>query len=282
MLQKILRSYRSFGVSGVVDAGYHQLVPRRAQCLPMARELLCDAVGLEIGGPSPAFRDTGILPLYPQIKCLDNCNFSHSTTWEGNISTGDTYRYSELQPCGRQYVLEASNLRAIPTASYDFVLSSHCLEHLANPIRGLHEWLRVIRDDGVLILLLPHMEQTFDHHRPVTSMNHLLEDFSSEVEEDDLTHLEEILKLHDLEMDPGAVSREDFENRSRDNYSNRCLHQHVFDNSLVVELLSQLQLQIHALENVLPFHIVVIAQKLQKNSRPDNTLFAQGGTAHWI
>ena len=47
-------------------------------------------------------------------------------------------------------------------------------------------------------LVVPHKDKTFDHNRPVTSLNHLEEDLDNDVDEDDLTHLPEILELHDL------------------------------------------------------------------------------------
>lgn len=40
-------------------------------------------IGLEVGGPSAAFRDTGELPLYRYLAGLDNCVFSVETIWEG-------------------------------------------------------------------------------------------------------------------------------------------------------------------------------------------------------
>ena len=42
--------------------------------------------------------------------------------------------------------------------SMDFVFSSHLLEHIVNTKDTLKEWYRVIKDDGYLILYLPHKE----------------------------------------------------------------------------------------------------------------------------
>ncbi|CAB1208099.1 hypothetical protein SFB21_0298 [Acinetobacter bouvetii] len=38
---------------------------------------------------------------------------------------------------GYQYVGEASNLEFVQDLSYDFLLSSYCIEHLAKPIQSL-------------------------------------------------------------------------------------------------------------------------------------------------
>lgn len=41
-------------------------------------------------------------------------------------------------------------------SSLDFVFSSHCLEHLDKWRDALKEWYRVLKQEGVLVLYLPH------------------------------------------------------------------------------------------------------------------------------
>jgi hypothetical protein len=67
-------------------------------------------------------------------------------------------------------------------------------------------------------------------------MQHLLEDYENKTEENDLTHLEEILQLHDLSRDPLARPFDKFENRCKNNLTNRCIHHHVFNQSLLKDL----------------------------------------------
>jgi SAM-dependent methyltransferase len=238
-----------------------ELVTPKARCFHTIQALVSGGTGLEIGGPSAIFARRGQVPVYPIAGRLDNCNFSRATVWEGRIEEGETFRFDARRAPGWQYVAEATDLRAIPTATYDFVLSSHTLEHIANPIRALSEWMRVLKDAGVLVLVLPHKDRTFDHRRPVTSLAHLIEDFASGRTEDDLTHLPEVLALHDLELDPGTTSREAFEARSARNFENRCMHHHVFDADLAVRLVDHVGLQIHAVELLRPCHILIVAQK---------------------
>jgi ubiquinone/menaquinone biosynthesis C-methylase UbiE len=78
-----------------------------------------------------------------------------------------------------QHIVEATAMARFATASYDFVLASHVLEHIANPILALCEWKRLLKDRGVLVLLLPHKDKTFDHRRPVTTLEHLIADFKA-------------------------------------------------------------------------------------------------------
>jgi SAM-dependent methyltransferase len=174
---------------------------------------------------------------------------------------------------GKQYIAEATNLGVIPHSVYDLVISSHTLEHIANPVKALNEWIRVLKTNGLLVLVLPHRDGTFDHRRPVTRIEHLMEDLNNDTGEEDLTHLEEILALHDLARDPRAGDFSAFASRSKRNLENRCLHHHVFDTRLAVEIVHCVGLQIFAVEVVRPYHIFVIARKQQAGEKVDNERF---------
>ena len=190
--------------------------------------------GVEIGGPSVLFKTA--LPVYKKIKSLDCVNFSGQTLWEGGIKAGLNFQFIG-QRIGYQFLSEATDLADIADGSYDLVLSSNCLEHIANPIKALLEWRRVLMKGGVLILVLPNKAVNFDHNRPITSLDHLVEDFRKNTSERDLTHLSEILNLHDLSKDPMAGDLESFRKRSLDNYNNRTLHHHVFDQGVIKAML---------------------------------------------
>lgn len=190
--------------------------------------------GIEIGGPSPIFKT--MIPIYQTANRIDGVNFADNTIWEGQIKEGETYGYIKGKK-GRQYIAEATDLSKIPTESYDFLVSSNCLEHVADTLKALKEWNRVIKKGGAFILALPNPAECFDRNRPVTSFEHFLMDSKNEVGEDDLTHLDEILELHDLSLDPPAGSFEEFKLRSLDNFRNRALHHHVFDVPLIKKML---------------------------------------------
>lgn len=190
--------------------------------------------GIEIGGPSKLFKT--ILPLYQVINTLDGVNFSNNTLWEGPIKLGQNFNYIGRKK-GFQFIADATDLSLIKSNTYDFLLSSNCLEHIANPLKAIEEWKRVLRDSAAFILVLPNKESNFDHNRPVTTFQHLLDDYNSNITEYDLTHLEEILALHDLSMDPPAGDLEEFRTRSLDNFNNRTLHHHVYDIPLIEKML---------------------------------------------
>ncbi len=229
--------------------------------------------GLEVGGPSRVFGRRGLVPIYRHAARMDNCNFAGETLWEGAIDRSAPFRPEPGSAAGTQLIREATALTGIAPETYDFVCSSHTLEHVANPLAALEEWLRVLRPGGTLILLLPHREGTFDHRRPVTNLAHIIEDQARGVGEDDLTHLDEILALHDLSRDPLAGSPEAFKARSLRNPVNRCLHHHVFDTDLAVRLVDHAGLQVLAAERASAVDIVVVCAKPASGARPDNGAF---------
>jgi ubiquinone/menaquinone biosynthesis C-methylase UbiE len=204
--------------------------------------LVKDKAGLEIGGPSGIFFKHNYLPAYPLVKSLDGVNFSNNTIWEGKIEQGNNFMYGGRK--GFQYIAEGTNLTQIKDNTYDFILSCNNLEHIANPIKSLLEWKRVVKPEGTIILILPRKESNFDHLRPITSFQHIKNDFEKNTGEDDLSHLTEILELHDLKRDPHARSYENFKKRSESNLENRSLHHHVFDLLLLKAIINYVGMKV--------------------------------------
>lgn len=212
--------------------------------------------GLEIGGPSGPFGDTGILPLYRHVASLDNAVYSSHTPFSTDTS-GEAFHFHPRKAAGRNMIREAAALTEIQDASYDFVLSCHSLEHCANPIKALREWQRVLRPGGAVIVILPHHRYTFDHLRPLTSLEHMLDDSCRDVGEGDATHIEEMCSLHDFSRSP--VKPEELRAAVIDNFRSRCVHHHVFDETNSRALLEASGLKVSVVEFVRPFHIVCLS-----------------------
>jgi SAM-dependent methyltransferase len=211
------------------------------------------ALALEPGGPSGLFAQHGEVPVYPRLAALDTLDFAEHTLWSG--TSDDTEA-----PIRQRLIGEARELAEVADDSYDAVLASHVLEHLANPLGALVEWQRIVRPGGHVLLIVPHRQGTFDHRRAVTSLEHLIEDADRETGEDDRSHLEEILALHDIDRDVGAPSREVFEQRCRENLGTRGMHHHVFVSRTVVELCETAGLEVALLRPTLPFHVVCLCR----------------------
>ena len=60
---------------------------------------------------------------------------------------------------------------------FDWILSSHNIEHVPNPIRFLQQCAAVLRPEGILRLAIPDKRFCFDHFRPLTDPSELLQAF---------------------------------------------------------------------------------------------------------
>ena len=83
--------------------------------------------GLEIGGPSKIFN-----PIYDIANSIDGVNHSE-TIWQGTVVKG------VCNGTGKQYIAEGTKLiPGLLNNKYDFVMTSHVLEHIANPLKAIY------------------------------------------------------------------------------------------------------------------------------------------------
>ena len=216
--------------------------------------------GIEIGGPSNIFSIKGAMPVYLFAEKVDGVNFSNKTIWEGKIKEGENYNYYK-NLFGFQYIAEGSDLSLLKDNQFDFLLSSHSLEHIANPIKALNHWCRILKESGRLVLILPDSSVTFDRKRPITKLEHLIEDYNNDVQEDDDTHYNEVIDLHDMDLDKALGSRDILKERTIQNLSYRAVHHHVFNFELIKDLLSYTGFTVDFQQNFYPFHLITLATK---------------------
>ncbi len=266
----------TIGLRGMAALTLRNRLHRHLVALELCRPVVTGARGLEIGGPSELFSRSGILPLYPLLERLDNCDFAAATIWHGDAVDGSPFVYDADRGPGTRYVRDATALTGIEDGAYDVLLSSHTLEHIANPLRALDEWKRAVGEDGHLVLVVPHVQNSFDHRRPVTSLAHIEADYASATTEDDTTHVAEFMELCDLERVPERLTRAAFDERTGAQVENRTVHHHVFDTDLVVQVLDRAGCEIVTVEPALPFHIVAVAR-----ARPGDNAALLADSARW-
>jgi SAM-dependent methyltransferase len=229
------------------------------------------ASALEIGGPSAVFGADGLLPIYPLLARVDGVQWAADTVWH-SLDSAHGYRPDGVR-VGDLHLIDSIDLDPITDDCYDAVVSSHVLEHIANPLRALHAWRRVTRPFGHVLIVAPHMAGTFDHRRAVTSLRHMIEDFEREVGEDDLTHLEETLRLHDRARDAEPGDQDAWAARRRDNVATRVLHHHTFTTPTLLLLLDHAGLELICAETRFPHDIYVLGRWPAAHARPDNSAF---------
>jgi SAM-dependent methyltransferase len=59
------------------------------------------------------------------------------------------------------------------------------------PLRTLNEWRRLLKPGGILFVMLPHSDRTFDRHREKTTLEHHIRDFGLLGDEPNHSHDEE-------------------------------------------------------------------------------------------
>jgi SAM-dependent methyltransferase len=110
--------------------------------------------------------------------------------------------------------LDLDGLDQFPEGKFDFLIISHVLEHVANPVKVLRAVFRVVRQGGLVVLAIPDKHFTFDRERAITAFEHLWKDFEDDVCESSDEHYIDFLKSagrhvfdEPPECLPGHISR---------------------------------------------------------------------------
>lgn len=111
----------------------------------------------------------------PEALVLDvGCGVGHSFPALGRPTVGVDLSHSALRDQPRPTA--AADLRVLPfrTASVRGLISSHSIEHVPDPERGVAEFARVLTDDGVALVVTPN-RLTFGRPDEVIDPYHFLE-----------------------------------------------------------------------------------------------------------
>jgi SAM-dependent methyltransferase len=108
---------------------------------PFAQEV-CKGEGLDIGYSKPEWKLPGAIGIDDGIMC--------TTDGEERFGAMDATMFGGI---------------------YDYIFSSHCLEHLNDWVGVLNYWIEKIRSGGVLFLYLPHPDQ--EYWKPWNNRKHV-------------------------------------------------------------------------------------------------------------
>lgn len=125
----------------------------------LAHQLLDGLCGIEIGGSAHnPFNIPGCLNI----------------DYTGDMTT--IFKQEELRQCGEVlpvYIVAPAWKLPFVSNTLDFVLSSHLLEHCWDVNGTLKEWVRVLKPGGLIFMILPHRDRTFDKDRETTGWDEL-------------------------------------------------------------------------------------------------------------
>jgi SAM-dependent methyltransferase len=150
------------------------------------REAMASTVkgcGLEIGpgaGPFP-------VPLTCRVIFGDRFDF--------DTLVAQSYSENSLDVVRPDMPVDLDGLDGVADGSLDFLIACHVLEHTSNPIGAIHAAYAKLRPGGKLLLVIPDKNRTFDRDRPVTTVEHLAEDFLTPDRSRDFAHYEEFFRL---------------------------------------------------------------------------------------
>ena len=83
------------------------------------------------------------------------------------------YPLPGAMPLDLSYTESDFNATNLPNNKYDYIFSSHCLEHLPNYVEALEIWQAHLKPGGCLFLYLPHPEM--EYWLPQNNKKHLHE-----------------------------------------------------------------------------------------------------------
>lgn len=101
---------------------------------------------------------------------------------------------------------DGERLETLSDNTQDFVIANHFLEHSENPLNAVRNMLRVLKYNGILYVALPDKRYTFDAGRPVTSLAHILDDYTQGPEHSRLSHFHEWVHLVDGVSDAAEIT----------------------------------------------------------------------------
>jgi SAM-dependent methyltransferase len=126
---------------------------------PLVRKYLIGLNGIEIGGSGKSFGLDGQKGSYANVDIIDAATRAKSKGWEKSqlvniLSPGDDLPFKDKV--------------------FEYVFSSHVIEHFFDPIKAIKEWGRVTKSGGYIFMIIPHKEHTFDRNREMSTYTELI------------------------------------------------------------------------------------------------------------
>lgn len=117
--------------------------------------------GIEVG----AMTTPWIVPRESHVTYYDKYSIEENRVRNPDVGPNRKI-YCDVVDC-------AETLALAPNDHFDFLCSSHVLEHMENALLALENWLRVVKVGGYVIMAIPDKRFTFDKPRPVTPFSHI-------------------------------------------------------------------------------------------------------------
>jgi SAM-dependent methyltransferase len=91
------------------------------------------------------------------------------------------WKQSQLNICGEYSPIDiygTAELLPVKDNSFDYIISSHVIEHVPNPIKAFFEWDRVLKPGGIIFMIFPKRDSDpKDVHRMISSLHDFIEQY---------------------------------------------------------------------------------------------------------
>jgi SAM-dependent methyltransferase len=139
-------------------------------------------MGIEFGaGPSPM-----AVPLHCRVFYSDR--FSHAEQRD-SVFVNAPVRADQIVP--PHFRSDLQHMEGLPTGAFDFLIASHVIEHIPNPIMAIERAYSRLKPGGRLVLVVPDMLKTFDRDRERTPLDHFILDHKAPSRRRDRDHFVE-------------------------------------------------------------------------------------------
>lgn len=176
--------------------------------------------GLEIGA------------LHTPLKTFNKAK----VTYVDHLSTkGLRQHYPELRKFSFVSVGVVDNgeiLKKVKSNSQDFIIANHFVEHCENPISMLINQLRVLKEGGIIYWAIPDKRFTFDAIRPLTTVDHIIQDYEKGPRTSRRKHYEEWVKL--IGSERGGHTQKTANQLMKEHYS---IHFHTFTKESFIKII---------------------------------------------
>ena len=147
--------------------------------------------GIEIGpGPNPQIAGSQ----NTSVKYLEELP---QEDWVRNDAKG---KYGAAEADWSHYLIGKASDLPVADNSLDFIFSSHVFEHLANPLGHLAHWHTKLKENGVVIAVVPDLAGCKDYSAQPSTLEELTREFQREIWSPEKSHYERFLNQRNMQQ----------------------------------------------------------------------------------
>ena len=140
--------------------------------------------GIEVGAGSTPFP----IPLHCHVRYVDRLTYEEL---QKELYPGQRLE-NLIKP---DLITDLETLEGIENNSLDFIVACHVIEHTRNPLGALKKAYQKLKVGGILVLVVPDKEKTFDKDRELTSLEHTILDYNNPSKKRDKEHYFEFYQM---------------------------------------------------------------------------------------